>query len=150
MQAVLAPQAVERNPLVNDEAKYHATWKAGDVAHQGDLIFVGLNSVPESRKVRTTQQLADGNTQGSRHILREGIAVFDCDAAETTAAIKALTGATIGEQYIGPVFVSPANPTADDVDHPEHGNHGFPKGCVVAVVYQRNLDAEEREARVLD
>jgi uncharacterized protein (UPF0335 family) len=34
--------------------------------------------------------------------------------------------------------------------HPEHGNHGFPAKTVCAVVYQRNLDAEEREARVRD
>ena len=34
--------------------------------------------------------------------------------------------------------------------HPEHGNHGFPARAVCAVVYQRNLDAEERAQRVAD
>ena len=38
----------------------------------------------------------------------------------------------------------------NDLTHPEHGNQGFSAGAVCAVVYQRNLDAEEREARVLD
>ena len=150
---ITAPQAVstvDHEPVFNDAAKYNATFCAWDVTHQGDLIFVGLHSLPTRRKPHPTQQLADGDTQGSRHILRDGIAVYDCDTAQTMAAIKKATGTDVGSQYIGPVFVSPENPTEDDVAHPEHGNQGFPAGCVVAVVYQRNLDAEEIEQRTRD
>jgi hypothetical protein len=64
--------------------------------------------------------------------------------------IERATRVRVEQRYVGPVFVSPSTPTADDLTHPEHGNQGFPAGAVCAVVYQRNLDAEEREARVAD
>jgi hypothetical protein len=76
--------------------------------------------------------------------------VFDAEAAEVAILIEQVTGCQIGPQYIGPVFVSPKNPTCDDLTHPEHGNQGFPAGTVCAVVYQRSLDEEQREARVQD
>lgn len=141
---------VDHESIVNDAPKFLATFKAGDVSHQGDLIVVGIASLPKSRKHRPSQQLADGNTQGSRHVLRDGIEVYDCDPSEVAKLIKAATKCVIGEQYIGPVFVSPKNPTENDMSHPEHGNQGFAAGSVCAVVYQRNLDAEEREQRTRD
>lgn len=131
--------------IVNDEAKLHATFEPGDVSHQGDVIVVCLEKLPASAKTRANRQLADGNTQGSRHVLARG-EVYDCDPAE----VAKMLGGSIAAEYIGPVFVSPAYPTCDDLTHPEHGNQGFPAGVVCAVVYQRNLDAEEREARVRD
>lgn len=141
---------IDHESIINDAPKFHTTFKAGDVSHQGDLIVVGIASIPKSRKPRQSQQLADGNTQGSRHILRDGIEVYDCDPIEVAKAIKKATMCDIGTQYIGPVFVSPENPTENDMSHPEHGNQGFAAGSICAVVYQRNLDAEEREQRTRD
>jgi len=135
--------------IVNDEAKLHATFEPGDVAHQGDLIIVAIKRLPASAKPRKNRQLADGNTQGSRHVIERG-QVYDCDPADVVALIRQANKTIVEPQYIGPVFVSPAAPTADDLSHPEHGNHGFPAGTVCATVYQRNLDAEERAARVAD
>lgn len=135
--------------VINDASKLHATFEPGDVAHQGDLIIVAIHGLPKSAKPRANRQLADGDTQGSRHVLERGD-VYDCDWYELVEAIFRATGVTLRQEYIGPVFVSPAAPTADDLSHPEHGNHGFPAGTVCAVVYQRNLDAEQREARVRD
>lgn len=135
--------------IVNDDPKLHATFEPGDVAHQGDLIIVCIHELPKSAKPRANRQLAEGSTQGSRHVLERGD-VYDCDPIEVARAIKIANKATVETQYIGPVFVSPAAPTEDDLTHPEHGNQGFSPRAVCAVVYQRNLDAEERAARVAD
>ena len=135
--------------LINDAPKLHSTFEIGDVAHQGDLIIVRIAGLPKSAKPRLNRQLADGTTQGSRHVLEHGD-VFDADRGEIARLIKAATKATVGAEYIGPVFVSPDKPTARDLNHPEHGPQGFPAGSVCAVVYQRNLDAEEREQRTRD
>lgn len=135
--------------IVNNEPKLHATFEPGDVAHQGDLIIIAIAKLPASARPRSDRQLADGSTQGSRHILERGD-VYDADPAQVARLIKQETGLDIALPYIGPVFVSPDKPTANDLTHPEHGHQGFPAGTVCAVVYQRNLDAEEREARVLD
>lgn len=135
--------------IVNDEAKLHATFEPGDVAHQGDLSIVAIHALPASAKPRKDRQLAEGSTQGSRHVMARG-EVYDCDVKEIAAAIKKANGCLVESQYIGPVFVSPVDPTADDLTHPEHGNHGFPARTVCAVVYQRNLDDEEQTQRVAD
>ena len=131
--------------IVNDAPHTHAAWSPGDTAHQGDLIFVGLKTLPATAEARANRQLADGNTQGSRHVLADGPDVFNCPPADVAKAIKNLTGQAVAEQYIGPVFHTPAT-----VTHPEHGDHTWPEDGVVACVYQRNLDAEQREQRVRD
>jgi hypothetical protein len=135
--------------IVNDAPKLHATFEPGDVAHQGDLIIVCIPRLPASKKPRKDRQLADGSTQGSRHVLERG-ELYDADPAEVAALIQEATGQTVSPQFVGPVFTAPAFPTENDLTHPEHGNQGFPTGANCAVVYQRNLDAEEREQRSQD
>lgn len=133
--------------IVNDAPHTHETWACGDVGLQGDLIFVGIGSLPKSAKPRKNRQLAEGNTQGSRHILSGG-RCYECDTAEVAKLIKAATKTAVDAKYIGPVFTTPC-----EVQHPEHGDHVWPKSlgkCFVAVVFQRSLDAEEREQRVQD
>ena len=81
--------------------------------------------------------------------------VYDADRGEVIDMIRDVCpDSTLRrdqhEGYIGPVFVAPAQPTEHDVTHPEHGDQGFPEGTVVAVCYQRNLDKDQREARMLD
>lgn len=142
--------APQRECLVNDASKLLETFSVGDVSAQGDLYIVGIASLPKSHKPRASKQMADGDTQGSRHILLDHIEAYDCDPEEVAALIKEANGATVEAHYIGPVFVSPANPTADDLHHPEHGNQGFPAGTICAVVIQRNLDAEEQAQRAKD
>ena len=146
---VAVETARQRERICNDASKLHEVFEVGDVAHQGDLIVVRIASLPQSATPRANRQLADGSTQGSRHVLERG-AVFNANADEVAALIRHATKVRVEARYVGPVFVSPEAPTADDLSHPEHGNQGFPAGAVCAVVYQRNLDAEEREARVAD
>jgi hypothetical protein len=135
--------------IVNNAPKLHASFEVGDVSHQGDLIVVRISTLPESAKHRANRQLAEGSTQGSRHVLARGEA-FDCDPVEVQAAIKKATGIDVSRNYLGPMFVSPAVPTEHDLTHPEHGDQGFPPHSICAIVYQRNLDSEQREMRVID
>lgn len=117
----------------------------GTVSHQGDLILVRIAKLPKSVKPRASRQLAEGNTQGSRHILIGGEA-FDCVASKITKEIsKVCKGVSVDARYVGPVFTTPAT-----IEHPEHGHQTFNFTGVVACVYQRNMDQLQRERRVLD
>lgn len=135
--------------IINDAPRLLEVFEVGDVSHQGDLSIVRIAALPKSAKPRANRQLADGNTQGSRHMLERG-EVFDADPQETARLVRQATKCEIDARYVGPVFVSPEKPTADDLTHPEHGNQGFAAGSVCAVIFQRNLDSEEREQRTQD
>jgi hypothetical protein len=143
--------AVASESIVNNEPRTFtdADFPVGTTAHQGDLILVRIESLPSSAKKRANRQLADGNTQGSRHILAPGCKVFDCDGNEIVASIAAVCrGVTLDAKYVGPVFQTVKGKA--DLDHPEHGNHLYRGDMTIACVYQRNLDAENREQRVVD
>lgn len=135
--------------IVNDAPRVftEADWPVGSVAHQGDLILVRIASMPKGM-ARKNRQMAEGNTQGSRHVVSVGTP-FDCDAPEVARLIKsACPKASVGESYIGPVFGTVSGRA--ELTHPEHGDHIYQGDMIVACVYQRNLDAEEREQRVRD
>ncbi len=146
MTSTITKQKTTARPerIVNDDPKLFDGFSVGDVSHQGDLIIVGIAELPQSAKPRKNRQLAEGSTQGSRHVLARG-KCFDCESGEVVMAIHAATKIMIERKYVGPVFVSPAKPTANDLTHPEHGNQGFPAGQVCAIVYQRSLDQDQRE-----
>lgn len=130
--------------MKNDAPRTFDAWQCGDVAAQGDLNIVCIGQLPKSAKPRANRQLADGQTMGSRHVV-EGGRVFDADADELVGLVKAATGQDVQARYMGPVFTGPATLT-----HPEHGHHVYPHECINVVVYQRVLDAEEREQRARD
>ena len=137
--------------IVNNEPRTFtdADFPVGTVAHQGDLILVRIEALPKSAKKRLQRQLAEGSTQGSRHILALGSNVFDCDGNEVVAAISSVCrGVALDAKYVGPVFQTAKGKA--DLDHPEHGNHLYRGDMTIACVFQRNLDAEQREQRVVD
>ena len=136
--------------IVNDAPRTftEADFPVGTAAHQGDLILVRIAALPPSALSRKDRQLAAGNTQGSRHMLEVG-RPYDCAFADVANAIAAAChGVAVAREYIGPVFQTEGG-TADLL-HPEHGDHHYRGEMTVAVVYQRNLDSEERERRVQD
>jgi hypothetical protein len=116
----------------------------GDNVPQGDVNMVCIAALPKSAKTRASRQIADGDTRGSRHVV-EGGAVYDADAVELAQAVKQATGLTIDPQYMGPVVEGLCVLT-----HPQHQHHKYPAGVVMVAVYQRNLNAEEREIRASD
>lgn len=131
-----APLA-EPETLVNNESKLLTNFEVGDVSHQGDIIIVRIAHLPNTKLRKSApRQLADGNTKGSRHVMTRGD-VYGGEKKKLQKLIKEATGCTVDEKFIGPHFVSPENPTADDLTHPEHGNQGFPAGAVCVVVHQR-------------
>lgn len=148
MNTVASKPATTTTPpaetMAGSPHRVHETFSPGDVADQGDLTIVGVAALPKSAKPRGNRQLAEGDTQGSRHVLVGG-KLYDADPAECSEAIKAATGCDVPAMYIGPVIEGPCT-----IEHPQHGHHTFPVGVVGVVKYQRNLDAEEREVRARD
>ena len=144
-----SPRQVRPERIVNDLPRTftEADFPVGSVAHQGDVILVRLAGLPDGAESRNNRQMAIGETRGSRHMLAIG-AAFDCPLRNVSQAIGRLTGSSVGEQYIGPVFQTVAGLAS--LLHPEHGHHHYEGKMTIACVYQRNLDAEEREHRVLD
>jgi hypothetical protein len=143
-------KAAKPETIVNDAPRTftEADFPVGTAAHQGDLILVRIEALPTSARPRKDCQLAAGNTQGSRHLLERGIP-YDCAPGNVANAIAAACpGVAIAEAYIGPVFQTQGG--VADLLHPEHGDHHYRGDMTVAVVYQRNLDSEERERRVQD
>ncbi len=130
--------------IINDAPRNIPDMPVGEVKAQGDLLFVSIATLPTGAKSRKNRQLAEGTTQGSRHVAETG-KVFDASPTEVAKLIKKATGKDVQERYIGPVIVGPSN-----ITHPEHGHHNYEGECVLAVVFQRVLDAEEREIRALD
>lgn len=130
--------------IVNDEPRVFDDFPIGTVAHQGDVIFIAIE--PMTGNPRRNLQLADGNTQGSRHILVGG-ELWDCDRNSVANAIRKAcpNSQRVSDMCVGPVLRGPC-----EIQHPEHGDHIHTTGATIAVVYQRNLDAEERERRTLD
>ena len=128
--------------LINDETKVFTD--APRATRQGDLYFVQIPSLPTSAKLRANRHLADGTTQGSRHVCKTGD-VYDASADELVVMLKRATKEVVEAKYIGPVFTGPAY-----IEHPEHGDHDFQCEGVFVVVTQRSLDADERAQRVLD
>ncbi len=108
---------------------------AGDAFRQGDIYLTLLARVPAGavKQKAVPLQLAEGDTQGSRHCL-DGV------AGVTAYRLKEPT------TFDGPVLVLAEERT---VTHPEHGWVILPPGCY-AISYQRDLDQQERERRVQD
>jgi hypothetical protein len=153
-RSTLSPVSDPIERIANDASKLLEVFMPGEVSYQGDIAVVAIDALPTSAHHRANRQVADGNSQGSRHVLERG-EIFDADPAEVQSLILAATNRAgkpcrIPTGLIGPVFVSHPDPTENDLTHPEHGNQGFPAGTVCAVVFQRNLDAEEREVRSQD
>lgn len=152
LQEVTKNRVIPR--VMEDHEKMHnddpvtitdAQMDVGENVDQGDVKIVRIKSLPKNRTVRQNRQIAEGSTQGSRHVLEVGD-LYDSPPEDVAAAIKEACGIEIGTQYCGPVFAT-KNGCAD-LTHPEHGNHCYRgENMSFASVYQRNLDAEEMQER---
>jgi hypothetical protein len=107
----------------------------GDRFRQGDLYITLLDGVPDGavKMDSVPIQLAQGHTQGSRHCL------------DSVDGVSAWMPSRPG-MLDGPIIQLLRERV---VTHPEHGHVILPPG-VYRISYQRSLDAEERERRVLD
>lgn len=147
LDEVLSGEIIANDDPVTIEADVN--FQVGDNWPQGDLYIVRIHDMPKSAEPRTDRQLAEGNTQGSRHILTSGDVYNVKNPQEVCSAIASVCkGVQINPKYVGPVFQTKAGHAR--LDHPEHGDLIFKGDMTCAVVFQRSLDAEEREARVRD
>lgn len=145
-----ASQPPVAEKMLNDSPREFtdADFPVGSVSHQGDVIIVRIETLPTGSKPRANRQVAEGNTQGSRHVVSIGD-VFDSNAEKVCKAIKKVCPRSeVQAKYVGPVFRTRHGES--DLIHPEHGDHLYRGEMVLACVFQRNLDAEEREQRVVD
>jgi hypothetical protein len=137
--------------MVNDETKKFtdAIWPVGSGAYQGDVLLLRIDGMPSTATRRSNHQLAVGDTQGSRHVLVGG-EVYDCDYTEVAAIVKNLFPKFVvpTEDCFGPVFRTTSD--SDVLYHPEHGDHAYEKGMIVAVLYAQAMTEGEIISRILD
>lgn len=123
----------------------------GDVCRQGDLYLVRLGELPIGRKARKNRQLAEGDTQGSRHVLEGDAELFDLDQVnDLEREVRRACGDSVAlrDYQIGPVFlVGEAGAT---VTHPEHGDRTLSEPGCYATIFQRSLTSDDREERARD
>lgn len=114
----------------------------GDSLRQGDLyvVFIGDGTnVDEKifkRLERVRLQLADGDTQGSRHILSspEGVVSYDIEQPREVINLLKRAGIQVQEPvYFGPAFTLDRKTT---LTHPEHGDRVLGPGMYVSI-FQR-------------
>lgn len=96
----------------------------GQYYPQGDLNFWPLSQVPETAiPAPAVAQLAPGNSRGSRHCIADSclnlVEFYSLpNPNELQGPILRLLGLT-------------------RITHPEHGDHLYPAGTILAVTYQR-------------
>lgn len=119
-----------------------------DVIRQGDIYIARIPNLPAKMTARKNRQLADGNTQGSRHVLNGDAELYDPDIDGMKEVLaKAYPQLDVQDYQIGPAFETHGPVT---VDHPEHGNRTLTEPGCYAVVFQRSLTADMREERARD
>jgi hypothetical protein len=135
MTAEKALTKIQGEKIVTDKPqRFPEAASVGNYFRQGDLYISLLASVPDDAvKSKVDLQLADGNTQGSRHCLdsKAGVTMYRLASPGITD---------------GPIIDLKHERV---ITHPEHGHCILPAG-VYSITYQRDLDAEDRERRVLD
>lgn len=128
---------VEENALVHTDAPIvipESAMATGKMWPQGDVNVTCVAAIPEGYqkgKPGVREQVAHGNTQGSRHI--------------AVGAFKIYWPEDGGNALAGPVIESDKPWT---LEHPEHANVTFPPGRYKCD-YQRDYEREEIE-RVRD
>lgn len=120
----------------------------GDTVRQGDLYLVCLGPDPgfakKALKKNRDMQLAPGTTQGSRHVLENGLH-FDVDKAALATAIKAACKRDVPVELIGGLIQANKGPCT--IAHPEHAHRILPEGDYWAVVFQRQYAEDVRRVQ---
>lgn len=114
-----------------DDSTKYITPEIGKYAAQGDVNFIFLPKVPKGAvKAEPISQLAPGNTRGSRHCIR----LTDMKHVQFFKLRHP-------NPLQGLILVFNKETT---IEHPEHGDHVYPAGTIVAVTYQRRYADELR------
>lgn len=140
----------QRAESIKNDDDADVSLAVGDVLRQGDLYIVRIHELPIGRKPRKDRQLAEGDTQGSRHVLEGDARLFDLEQVTDVnrEIAKACGPMNLREYQIGPVFEVGADGAT--LAHPEHGNRALTDPGCYATVFQRSLTADDREERARD
>lgn len=116
---------------VADDSTKRITPEIGKYAAQGDVNFVFLPKIPSNAiPAKPVTQLAPGNTRGSRHCIKsEHVNHVQFFRLPNPNPLQGL------------ILVFDAE---TEIEHPEHGNHIYPAGTIVAVTFQRKYADELR------
>lgn len=157
IRAALSSVGVHEEMKKTGLQKFPEAASAGDTYRQGDIYITLLDS--KGLKVRTEKgrggralyqevtaigphhlQLAEGETMGSRHILRstKGVRLYTPIRENFEDAIEGMMA--------GPILCLAE---VNVIDHPEHAPVELPKGDYV-ITYQRTTDLDNRIRRVID
>lgn len=105
----------------------------GDVVRQGDLYLVNIAEMPKGKPTKD-RQLAEGNTQGSRHIVQGDVEIVIPDQPH----------ASINRVLCGPAIHCKGEV---EVTHPEHGNKILPEDTTWRVIFQKAHAEEVRRVQ---
>jgi hypothetical protein len=123
--------SVEKIKNDNDQ-RFPEAASFGDYIRQGDVHVELIEKVPENSSLQTepSNQVAPGNTKGSRHILSslDGVEIYILNSST---------------ELQGPIVKTIKETT---LTHPEHGDWILPANRVYAITYQRAYGKELKRA----
>jgi len=130
-------EVLKRIQAEAEEAKPDLRWvrtcREGDAIRQGDVYLYPLDRVPNHGPVLETRQVAQGESQGSRHIVDgEGTLLERLDGGRDPLA--------------GPYLLAEKRVT---LTHPEHAHISLPAGWY-EIRYQRDFQEVQRVRAVID
>ena len=102
------------------DVRYIEDHPSGPFGRQGDIYFDGIDEVPAGAVAVDTNQLAQGDTMGSRHIATGDVKLYrpaDYGQVIETAQGKCVRG-----------FVMAVGAERCRVEHPEHATFDLPPG----------------------
>ena len=134
--------SVKPEQMNDNSPQVLSTVSHGDVIRQGDVYLVCIPQLPEGT-LANSNQLAPGDTQGSRHCMVGPCKIYDPkDRQEVADLINGLVkGAHVVAELVGPVIDAKAGSA---LEHPEHRHFHQKEDCNWAVVYQRDHAEEVR------
>lgn len=128
----------------NDERRVVEVMSPGDNVRQGDIYITFLDREPRVIGPHESRQLAEGNTQGSRHTVEGDCEVLQVDGAEALEILHRLVPDSRNfEQFVGPMIRAPKG---CEVPHPEHAHYSLPPGSHLVTIQRAHADVVRRAA----
>ena len=130
--------------VLNPESKLNKNGEM-EAIRQGDIYITRLDGMPQgNHKLFGSRQLAEGNTKGSRHVIREqsDVKIYSPEGMNINDA-----GDFVGSVLQGPVIDAP---NGFYLEHPDHGDIDMRQGGVFRITYQRTFSHEQEIMRAKD
>ena len=134
MNAKACFEAVEQAAsLAQNETRFLSKIESGQIVRQGDIYIHPVEATHKHGDLLKSNQLAEGNTKGSRHVA-EGSSVKCYQGTALPSYFKGNTW------FMGPMVESPERFT---ITHPEHAHVSLPAGCY-QISHQMDAASQQR------